>query len=174
MSYQFPPDPNDPNDPRNQQQPPPIPGLMPQAPQGVPGMPAPGAGQAPPGTMPGGAPQQFPLSEQQAQQATSLPSEKSQAFQLARQYKLADALRADAKQQMGGKQVGRVFVGPKWWDAAASLGADAVANFGEKKANDDFGKFQAKQGRSGMDILRQKGLLGPSSDDDKDDKYASY
>lgn len=123
-------------------------------------------GGVPPGTAPG---QPYQLNEQQAQAATALPSQKMQEFQLARQYKLADALRADAKNQMQGKMVGRVYVGPKWWDAAASVGNDYLAMNQDLAAQKSAKDYTNAVGASALDMLRKKGLLAPSTQaqDDK-------
>src|SRR5215471_16114639 len=81
------------------------------------------AGGVPPGgalQAPGAQGYQIPSA--QAQQALNVGSNKLQLAKLQQQYNLADALRADAKNQMQGRMAVRVYVGPKLWDAAASIG----------------------------------------------------
>lgn len=75
----------------------------------------------------------------------ALHGQQNQQANIARQRKLADQLRADAGGLMGTKQVGRVAVGPRWYDALANVAANAEAtredlasNEASKKIDTDY------------------------------------
>ena len=145
------------------------PGMGPNGPTGIPND---LAGGVPPGGMPqgpGGAPGApgYQIPNAQAQQALGVGSNKLQLAKLQQQYNLADALRADAKNQMQGRMAGRVYVGPKWWDAAASIGDQYMAGKTMQKADQDLATFQGKQAKAGSGILKSMGLL---KDDDNEEK----
>lgn len=72
-----------------------------------------------------------------AQAMLALHGQANQQANIARSRKLADQMRQDAGGLMQGKQVGRVYAGPKWWDAAANIGANWQAGRMDKQANAD-------------------------------------
>lgn len=103
---------------------PPLMGVQAQQPIPVPGMPQPGQGMQPGQVNPALTASVMGLQGQQSQQA-----------QIDRQLKLADSLRGDAKDQLQGQQVGRVYKSAGLANLAASVAENYAAMHMGQQAN---------------------------------------
>lgn len=160
--------------PAQMQGPPPVAGQAPMqgpamvAPQGVAMAPGgagmPPGGMAPPGGpvgapngMPGGAPPVGggQLDPAMVEQVLAMQGQAGQRAGLDRQYKLADALRADSKSQLQGRTVpsstGGIYVAPSWLNGLASVAGSYAANK-QQGAADTTG--------AGLDSQRQSAQRG--------------
>lgn len=128
--------------PAQMQGPPPVAGQMPpQMPPGqTPGAAMPPGGMAPPGGpggapgMPGGAPPVGggQLDPAMVDQILALQGQAGQRAGLDRQYKLADALRADSKAQLQAKTIpsstGGMVIAPNWAQGLTSVAGNVMAD----------------------------------------------
>ena len=155
--------------------PPPVAGMGLGGPTGIPGD---MAGGMPPGGMPqgpGGPPGANPgqVDPATAQAVLGVGSNKIEQQKLKQQYDLANALRADAKDQMSMRGSGRIQTAPGWANAAASLADSYMAKktMGDATAGTDT--FEKKKAGASKSILARMGLIAPSEQDD-DDKAQTY
>jgi hypothetical protein len=90
---------------------------------------------------------------QTVQAMLALHGQRNQMATIDRQRKLADQLRADASGLMGTKQVGRVAVGPKWYDALANVAANAEGMRQNTQANESAAGLDKSFGTTMQKII---------------------
>ena len=83
----------------------------------------------------------------------ALHGQRNQMASIDRSRKLADQLRSDSSSLMRPKQAGRLVVGPKWYDAAASLAGDYVAGRQDKKLDEKAAGLDTAFGTTMQDII---------------------
>jgi hypothetical protein len=66
----------------------------------------------------------------------ALHGQANQQANIERQRKLADQMRADSGALMRGKQAGRLYVGPRWYDALADVAGNAEAMREDMQSNE--------------------------------------
>lgn len=91
-------------------------------PQGMPMQPPPQGLQAPPGGFTGPpAPQQGAVSQDDISAYLGTQGFADEAADIARQRKIADAMRVDAGRQLQGVEAGNAYVAPSWLNVGANL-----------------------------------------------------
>jgi hypothetical protein len=83
----------------------------------------------------------------------ALHGQRNEMGNIARSRQVADQMRQDAAGLMKPKQAGRAVVGPRWWDLAANVAANAQATRDDLAANEKSAGLDSQYGRTMSDII---------------------